>query len=352
MRYVRCGELEVSCIGLGTRTFGGAKYRAGKWQDTLDYALECGINLMDTSPNYQKGHSEEMLGRMLKGKRRRVLLSTKVGTHGSDTLLTPAAVRRTLHESMKRLQTDYIDILFVHYPDPRVEYDEIAGTLQSLKQEGSIRCWGLSNFDCRELNRWPMSEPPGFLQIPYSLLQRDRYDEVSGFMARQGIVPVAYTPLAMGLLALPPEKISAAAGYPSMLYSLLSSEGKDAFSRLHQAAAEHKLSSAAMALAWSLNDGKNVVLTGLGSREHIDQAIKGLEAAGESFIRYLPPIPQPVLPIKAEVGKVLKIGDGETLVQLKIADLGAQVPLWIDGPAAVGDELKVDGLTGKLISPG
>lgn len=349
MRFVRCGELEVSCIGFGARSFGAAQKSAGEWEEALDYALDCGINLIDTAPVYQNGRSEELLGRMLKGKRGQVFLSTKVGTHGTAAILTPDAARRTLYESMRRLQTDYIDILFVHYPDPRVEYGAIARALQVLMQEGSIRCYGLSNFDPRELSRWPVDDPPAALQLPYSLLQQEQYNEVVDFMTCHDIVPMVYTPMAAGLLTLPPEKIDAAGGYPEMFYSLLSSEGKTALARLHQAAAEHNTGAAVLAVAWSLKEGKNIVLAGMGSRAHIRQALAALEICKESFIDDLPVIPQPVMPMEGTVTEVIKTGPGETLVLVKLAALDIDVPLWADAAARAGDRLKIDGLTGKLI---
>lgn len=298
--YARCGDTEVSRIGFGARS------------------------------------------------REQVLIWSKVGTHGTVARLTPASIRQTLHESMKRLHTDYLDILFIHYPDPRVEYDDIAHTLRSLKQEGSIRCYGLSNFDRRELCRWPFDDPPAFLQHPYSLLQHQQHTEVADVITRHHLTAMVYAPLAMGLLAVPPDDIGAAGGYPQMLHSQLSAEGRRALQGLHRVAQEHDATAATLALAWSLNGGENIVLAGLGSRAHIRQAIEAVDLCGEAFVRELPLIPPPVLPLEATVSEVLRTGISESLVQLSVASLGAEVPLWVDGPVHAGDMVTVDGLTGKL----
>jgi len=353
IEYINKEKLHLSRIGLGTRALGSPQKDDHQWERTLHHALESGINLLDTAPNYQEGRSEELLGRLLKGKRQQVYLATKVGTHGSSPgdgstpSLTTRAVRETLHQSMKRLQTDYIDILQIHYPDPRVDYSGIAATLQDLKQEGVIRSYGLSNFDRRELERWPREALPAFLQLPYNLLQQKQCREVVDFISRHNLSALIYTPLAVGLLGLPPEEVENAGSNAQMFYSLLSPEGKEILEELHAEAKKRHISMASLALAWTLKEDHHIALVGASRPEHLEQAVEAQEICEEKFISALPVIPEPVLPMEGEVTVVLQTGEGETLVQVKFSDLNLEIPMWVDRQIKAGDRLKIDGLSGK-----
>lgn len=349
MQYMQCGDMQVSAIGLGTRTFGSSIKSTAEWEKTLAYALECGINLIDTAPLYQSGQSEKLLGCLLKQKRQQVCLSTKAGTHGTASSLTTDSIRESVIGSLERLQTDYLDILFIHYPDPRADYTEIAVLLESLLQEGIIRSFGLSNFDRRELNRWPRSAPPLFLQLPYSLLQQDQYTEAHAYLENDNIFPMVYTPLAAGSLALSPDALNTAGDYQKMFYSLLLPEGKSTLDELHRLALKNNINIATMAIAWSLNRDKNITLVGLGSKKHIDLALKSLEIYTADYIQNLPTIAQPVMPLKATITKILKTGSNEILAMVKVGRLNIEIPLWVDSPAQIDDALEVDGLSGKLI---
>ncbi|MBR5151811.1 MAG: aldo/keto reductase, partial [Elusimicrobiaceae bacterium] len=153
MHYRRLGKtgLNVSAIGLGGWALGGGydwgTICAQEVAQTVHAALDSGINIIDTAPIY--GTSEDALGRVLQGKRERVFLSTKCGLvkNGSWTdhdLRAPTIINQ-LENSLRRLRTDYIDIYWIHYLDPRVPWQEALNTLAGLQAQGKIRHIGVCN---------------------------------------------------------------------------------------------------------------------------------------------------------------------------------------------------------------
>ena len=157
MRYKKFGKtgLEVSQICLGTWGIGGAGWDAYSDEERMDAikaALDCGINFIDTAPAYNAGKAEQYIGETLHhlGARKDVVIATKCGNKyvdgkyircGSESL-----IRRQCEESLKNLQTDYIDLYLVHWPDPKVSMEETIGTVAQLKKEGKILHAGVSNF--------------------------------------------------------------------------------------------------------------------------------------------------------------------------------------------------------------
>ena len=115
-------------------------------------ALDSGITLVDTAASYGAGRSENIVGEALKGRRDKVVLSTKGGAHFNPAInnmdhdLSAAAIRHDVDESLSRLKTDYIDLFFFHYPDPNTPIAESIGTMEELRKEGKIRMIGLSNY--------------------------------------------------------------------------------------------------------------------------------------------------------------------------------------------------------------
>ena len=348
MLYAKHTDLRLSLIGLGTRGMGSPKCDTKQWARVIDFALDNGINLIDTAPLYQNGSSEELLGELLRGKRKKIILSTKVGTHGEEMSLSPQAIKETLHGSLKRLQTDYIDILHIHYPDPRADYGTVASLLQEFKQQGIIREYGLSNFNCRELERWPMDDPPVTMQEGYNLLQWKRYSELEPIMTGNNIIPMVYTPLAVGMLAQPPE-VACSSPIGKMLYGALSEEGKEKLADFFAVARENNLLAADLAIAWSLNRGKNVSLVGTSKVTHLQQALNALQLLHSDLMALLEPIPQPVLPLAGKLVNVLKTTQTESLVELELKAAGITVSAWVNGSSQEGDIVHLDGLTGEVI---
>src|SRR5262249_29675985 len=137
--------LEVSRISLGTWAFGGDPVWGEQGDresiDTVSAALACGVNFIDTAAGYAEGRSEEVLGRALAGRRDRAVIATKA--YGT---LDRAGVIAACEASLKRLATDYIDVYYVHWPNPAIPLAETVATLGRLLDAGKIRVAGVSNF--------------------------------------------------------------------------------------------------------------------------------------------------------------------------------------------------------------
>ncbi|MFD7627049.1 aldo/keto reductase [Streptomyces sp. NPDC059851] len=216
MRYLPLGSsgLQVSVVGLGCNNFGG-RLDARATRSVVDAALDAGITLLDTADIYGgRGGSESHLGQALKGRRGQVVLATKFGYDGVDMGYGPAAgsrggrayVRRAVEESLRRLDTDHIDLYQLHSPDPAVPIAETLAALTELVAEGKVRYVGHSN-----LSGWQLAEaahvaretgavPFVSAQNEWSLLQRSAEAELVPAARHYGLGVLPYFPLANGLL--------------------------------------------------------------------------------------------------------------------------------------------------------
>jgi aryl-alcohol dehydrogenase-like predicted oxidoreductase len=201
------GTLTVSEVGLGCNNFGMLIER--KESDAVvGAALNAGITLFDTADMYGGTKSEEYLGQALGARRDQIVLATKFGApfEGHTGGASPAYIRTSLEESLRRLGTDRIDLYQLHYPDPTTPIAETLGTLGELVAEGKLREIGCSNFDATMLEEAvdAMKDgAPGFVSVQneYNLLHRDPEDEVLGFCDRTHTAFLPYFPLASGLLS-------------------------------------------------------------------------------------------------------------------------------------------------------
>ena len=198
-------------IALGAMTFGGQTSAADAGR-MLDMFLAEGHTWVDTAHMYTEGRSEAILGRLLKGARRRkVFLATKIypGTSGAREAggLRPAVVRRRLETSLRRLKTDCVDLLYLHAPDNRTPLEATLGACRELIQVGKVRETGLSNYAAWQIaeavmicvqNGWT---PPIIYQGMYNALTRDVERECLVACRHFGLDFIAYNPLAGGLLS-------------------------------------------------------------------------------------------------------------------------------------------------------
>ncbi len=215
MRYRPLGAsgLVVSVVGLGANNFGFRVDEAGT-RAVVDAALDAGITLIDTADVYgERGGSETLLGEALKGRREDVILATKFGhdmkgANGEDWGARGSRryVRRAIDASLRRLQTDYVDLYQYHRPDGVTPIEETLGALDELVAEGKVRYAGSSNLPAWRVveAEWTAREH-GFerfvsAQNHYSLLERDAERELLPACARHGIGVLPYFPLANGLL--------------------------------------------------------------------------------------------------------------------------------------------------------
>jgi aryl-alcohol dehydrogenase-like predicted oxidoreductase len=202
-------NLRVSRIGLGTWAMGGWMW-GGADDDasiaTIHRALDQGITLIDTAPVYGQGHSEEVVGRALAGKRAGVVIATKVGLAWNDQGqphrdASRARILKEVEDSLKRLQTDYIDIYQVHWPDPATPIEETAEAMRSLFDAGKIHAIGVSNFSPEQIDRFRGVAPLHTMQPPYNLFERGADKDALPYAVEHSVTTLTYGVLCRGLLS-------------------------------------------------------------------------------------------------------------------------------------------------------
>lgn len=203
-------NLLSSRIGLGTWAIGGWMWGGADQKEsirTIHSALDRGINLIDTAPVYGYGRSEEIVGEALRqhGRRESIILATKVGldwtTGKIERNSTRQRIFKELEDSLRRLQTDYIDIYQVHWPDPCVSIEETGAALRQLYEQGKICAIGLSNYSPKEMDRFRAVAPLHTIQPPYNLFEREIERNVLPYSVARGVTTLTYGALCRGLLS-------------------------------------------------------------------------------------------------------------------------------------------------------
>jgi aryl-alcohol dehydrogenase-like predicted oxidoreductase len=214
MRKRKIGKqgLEVSAIGLGCM---GMSHAYGRPNDaesaaTINRAIELGCTFFDTAEADGPYTNEELVGRCLKGKRDQVVIATKFGfalegnsPSGADSRRTdsrPARIREAVEASLRRLQTDRIDLLYQHRVDPKVPIEDVAGTVKDLISEGKVLYFGLSEAGENTIRRAHAVQPVSALQSEYSLWERGLEDRIMPVLYDLGIGLVPFSPLGRGFL--------------------------------------------------------------------------------------------------------------------------------------------------------
>ncbi|MBG6224612.1 aryl-alcohol dehydrogenase-like predicted oxidoreductase [Arthrobacter sp. CAN_A2] len=198
-------RLGLGCMGMSAFYTGSGKDDAGATA-TLHRALDLGVTFFDTAEMYGPYTNEELLGRAFVGRRDDVVLATKFGTirHTAEDASgldgSPENVRLAVEGSLKRLQTDYIDLYYQHRMDPSVPIEDTMGALAALVQEGKIRHIGLSEAAPATIRRAHAVHPVTALQTEYSLWSRDPEAEILPLVRELGIGFVPYSPLGRGFL--------------------------------------------------------------------------------------------------------------------------------------------------------
>jgi len=289
MEYRQLGntDLTVSTIGFG----GWAMGKLFWGEDVVDEdsiaavhrALDLGITLFDTAPVYGAGHSEVILARALGKHRAEVVVATKCGRRRepdgkliSDS--RPETIRAECEASLRRLQTDYIDLYQVHWPDETVAFEDTMAALMQLRQEGKIRHIGVSNFTPEMMDRMRAAGELASLQPPYSLLARDIEAEVLPYCRAHGLGVLAYSPMRRGLLT---GKYQPGATFPPtdtrsqdpMFQGERLERIVAAVADLRAWAAEFGKTPGQMAIAWVLSQpGITVALCGAKRPHHIEES--------------------------------------------------------------------------------
>ncbi len=203
-------NLAVSRIALGTWAIGGWMWGGtdeARSIATIHAALEKGVNLVDTAPVYGFGTSEEIVGKALAeyGGRERLHISTKVGLEWREGRISRNGSRdrimREVEDSLTRLRTDYLDLYFVHWPDPSRSMAETANAIRDLYEEGTIRAVGVSNFTPDQMDHFRAECPLHLCQPPYNIFERSIETDSKFYCERHDITLMTYGALCRGLLS-------------------------------------------------------------------------------------------------------------------------------------------------------
>ena len=198
-RQLGSSSVSASQIGLGTWGMSGAFWGAADDEESvrvIHCALDLGVNLIDTAEAYGHGHAEEVLGKALVGRREEAVVATKVAPNH----LAPDELESALTGSLRRLQTDYVDVYFVHWPNPRFPIGPTMEALERLRAAGRIRAVGVSNFGPEEMDQARNHGTIDALQPPYNMLWREVEARTLPYCREHNIGVIPYSGLAQGLL--------------------------------------------------------------------------------------------------------------------------------------------------------
>jgi len=294
MEYRRMGRsgLKVSQICLGAMTFGRDTGEA-EARRMVDLALDAGVNFFDTADSYGAGQSEVLLGKALKGRRRDVIVATKVfnpmGSGPNDSGMSRVHIMSAIEDSLRRLQMDYVDIYYVHHVDVQTPLEEMLRALDDLVHQGKVRYIGCSNYEAWRLSEglW-ISDSKNLArfecyQPQYSLVVRDIEQELIPLCQYKGLGVVVWSPLAGGFLSgkykpgqrtLPGTRSEAAWVYPQAYFA---ANADETLGVLLEVAGALERSPAQVALRWTLE--QPAITSAIVGARDADQLHDNLQAA-------------------------------------------------------------------------
>jgi aryl-alcohol dehydrogenase-like predicted oxidoreductase len=282
----KLGSHDVNPIGLGCMSLSWAYGIPPSEEDAvalLNRALDLGYDHLDTANIYGLGHNETLLGKALKGRRDEFFLASKMGIvvdgpkRGVDC--SPAAIKRSVDESLARLQTDRIDLYYMHRPDKAVPIEDSMGAMAELVAAGKILNVGLSEMSAETLRRAHAVHPVAAMQTEYSLWTRNPEIAVLDACAELGTTFVAFSPVGRGALAGGVHDVEALVE-KDLRRSMPRFQGEawvnnlTLIERFEALAAKHGVTPAQLSLAWVLSRGEHVVaIPGTASVAHLAENI-------------------------------------------------------------------------------
>jgi aryl-alcohol dehydrogenase-like predicted oxidoreductase len=290
-------ELQITPIGFGSWAVGGGGYQFG-WgpQDdeqsiaAINHALDLGINWIDTAAVYGLGHAEEVVALALKDRSERPYIFTKCSRVWNDSgeisgNLKAQSIKRECENSLRRLQTDAIDLYQMHWPNPDPDIEEGWSAMAELKKEGKVRNIGVSNFNVSQMRRAMEIAPISSLQPPFSMIKPEIENEILPFCQEHTIGVIVYSPMASGLLTgsmnservakLPDDdwrKRDPQFREPRLSHNLQLVEV------LNEIAFVHNVTPGVVAIAWTLqHPGVTAAIVGARRPEQVDGVIAAAE---------------------------------------------------------------------------
>jgi aryl-alcohol dehydrogenase-like predicted oxidoreductase len=249
---------------------------------TIDRAIELGIDFFDTAEVYGPYKNEELLGRALRGRRDRVIIATKFGWKIEDGKMTgvdSSRIRDAVDGSLRRLETDHIDLLYQHRVDPKIPIEDVVSTMSDLVREGKVRFLGLSEAGEQTIRRAHAVHPITALQSEYSLWERNLEPRIIPLLRELGIGLVPFSPLGRGFLAGSAKR---AEEYPEGDFRRndprFQGENFDANVRaasiVREIAANRNATPAQIALAWLMHKGDDIIpIPGTKRRKYLEENV-------------------------------------------------------------------------------
>lgn len=285
------GDLTVSAIGLGC--MGMSEFYGGRDEqqalDTIAYALDHGVNFLDTADMYGPFTNEKLVGKAIKSRRNDVILATKFGNErGEDGSFLgvngkPEYVRKACEASLQRLGVDHIDLYYQHRVDPNVPIEETIQAMAELVKEGKVRYIGMSEAAPATIRRAAKIHKITALQTEYSLWSREPEDEILETVRELGIGYVAYSPLGRGFLTGEIKSIDDLAADDSRrrwprFQGENFQKNLDVVAQVKEIADEKGVTAGQLALAWVLAQGQDIVpIPGTKRVEYLKQNIAATE---------------------------------------------------------------------------
>jgi aryl-alcohol dehydrogenase-like predicted oxidoreductase len=289
MEFRKVGPLKVSAIGLGLMSMSGI-YGSAKDEESIGvihHAIDKGINFLDSADMYGWGHNEQLLGKALKGRRERVVVSTKFGQvkgadgkQGVDS--RPEYVTQACEASLQRLGIDVIDLYYQHRVDPSVPIEDTVGAMKRLVEQGKVRALGLSEAAPATIRRAHKVHAIAAVQNEYSLLYRKDGEETLQATRELGISLIAYAPLGRSMLTGSVHGAAdLAAGDRRLQHPRFQGPNLDRnvelVKKIESIAREKRCTPAQLALAWLLAQGEDIVpIPGTKRKQRVDENLAAL----------------------------------------------------------------------------
>ncbi len=300
--YLPVINKNASRIGLGTWAIGGWMWGGSIEQESIDTivkAIDLGVTLIDTAPVYGFGFSEEVVGKALKkiNNRSEIVISTKCGLEWKDGKVFRNASRdrinKEVEDSLRRLQTEYIDIYYIHWPDALVSLEETGEAMYDLFKSGKILSIGVSNFNTDQMLEFGSHSPIHFSQPPYNLFEREIEKEELPYCLENNIFVMTYGAICRGLLS---GKLSIKSTFKGD--DLRKSDPKfreprfsqylGAVNKLNQLAKDfYGKTAAELAIKWILQNGVSIALIGARTPEQLNiyKNLSGWKISNEDLKR-------------------------------------------------------------------